>query len=145
MKQSTIFSNKYGIYELPKDLRNLGNITKTLIVVKRQKYQSKTSLNYSLMPSLSVKIKTSPILAKNCWKKENEFSCRAFFYMKTSVFLKYLVHDCLCKQAFASISSQTPLNLIFLNNFSNSKDFKTVLTKIRGTKFQKSVKIGLTW
>ena len=64
--------------------------------------------------------------------------------MKTSVSLKYLVHDCLCKQGFASISPQTPLNLIFLNNFGNSKDFKTVLIKIRGTKLQKSVKIGLT-
>ena len=46
--------------------------------------------------------------------------------MKTNVCLKYIVHDCLCKQFFASNSPQAPL--ICLTIFGNSKAFNIVLT-----------------
>ena len=49
--------------------------------------------------------------------------------MKTRVFLKYFVNDCLWKQFFASNLPQTPFKLDFVHNSCNTKAFHTVLTK----------------
>ena len=38
---------------------------------------------------------------------------------------------------------QTSANLMFFDNFGNSKAFKTVLTKIRATNLQKGAKMGI--
>ena len=59
--------------------------------------------------------------------------------MKTRVGLKYFVHGCLCKRICASTSPQATLYLIFFNNYDINLE-----PEIRGTKLQKSVKIGLT-
>ena len=70
VKPSAIISNKHGIYELPhelsKDLR--------LRILGNSEYQEnlKTSFNYSLVPSLTPKMKILSILAKNCGKIEIE-------------------------------------------------------------------------
>ena len=47
--------------------------------------------------------------------------------MKTRLNLKYSVNDCLWKGFYDSKSAQTPLNLISLTIFGNSKVFHTVL------------------
>ena len=54
-----IISNKHGLYKLPNDLRLkiLGNY--------KRSGKSKTSSNYSLVPSLPPKIKVLLILAEN--------------------------------------------------------------------------------
>ena len=60
VKRNAIISNKHGIYELLPDLPNELNLG----FWKISKYQKnvKTSLNYSLVPSLTPKIK---VLLKN--------------------------------------------------------------------------------
>ena len=61
VKTSVIISNKHGIYELP---HGVAERLKTWEIRKYQK-NSKTSYNYSLVPSLSAKMKILSILAKN--------------------------------------------------------------------------------
>ena len=48
--------------------------------------------------------------------------------MKTRVNLKYFVTDFLWEPFFDSYLPQTPSNLVFFDNFGNSKAFQTVLT-----------------
>ena len=48
--------------------------------------------------------------------------------MKTKVSLKYFVTDYLWETFFDYNSHQTPSNLVFFDNFDNSKAFHTVLT-----------------
>ena len=49
--------------------------------------------------------------------------------MKTEVSLEYFVNDFFLKHFFASYFQQILSNLIFIENFGNSKDFHTVLPK----------------
>ena len=45
--------------------------------------------------------------------------------MKTTAFLKYLVHSSLWKQSFAPNSLQAPSNFIFFDKFDNYEAFNT--------------------
>ena len=62
LKRSVIITNKHGIYELPYELPKN---------VRLRNYQEnlKTSKNYSLVPSLPLKMKVLSILAKKVNKK----------------------------------------------------------------------------
>ena len=89
-KRIVIISNKHSIYNLPQEL------PKNLRSQEIRKYQEdlKTSQNYSLMLSLSPKMKTLPTLAKIIEKQKLNFSHRALFHTKTTVSLKYFGQDC---------------------------------------------------
>ena len=52
----------------------------------------------------------------------------ALFHMKTRVWVKYFVPDCLCKTPFCFYLVPGPLKLDLFNNFGDSKAFNTVLT-----------------
>ena len=62
---SVNISNKHGVFELPHDLHN----DLILRILGNQKKPAKSSLNYSLVPRLTLKEK---MLVKNCWKMEIE-------------------------------------------------------------------------
>ena len=64
VKRKAIISNKHGIYELPYELPN--DLRLRSWEVKKYQENLKTLLNYSLVPSLTLKIKILSILAKNC-------------------------------------------------------------------------------
>ena len=71
-------------------------------------------------------------------------SCSALFHMKTKVFLKYFVRDCLWKTFLASKLPQTPSNLIFLKIFLTLMSLTQFQIRFRATKLQKFVVICLT-
>ena len=64
VKRSAIISNKNGIYKLPHELPNDLRL--------RILENLKTSLDYSLVPSLTPKLKILLILPQNCCKIEIE-------------------------------------------------------------------------
>ena len=66
------------------------------------------------------------------------------FQRKTTVCVKYFGQDCLHKQCLTYNSPPDTFKFDVFNNFGNSKDFNTVLTKIRATNWRKSVKICFT-
>ena len=65
------------------------------------------------------------------------------FRMKTRVCLNYFVNECLCKQFFASNSSQTPSNLILLTIFVTLSPLTLFQPKTRATNLQKALKFVL--
>ena len=70
-----IFSNKYGIYELPHNSQNDWRLRKNLgsyEIRKNERENLKTSLNCNLILSLPPEMKPLLILAKNSWKVETE-------------------------------------------------------------------------
>ena len=71
---------------------------------------------------------------KNLQQKQKfNFSRSALFHMKTRVYLKYFVNDCLWKQFPAFNSAQTPSNLICLTIFETLKPWtrKNVKKKLK--------------
>ena len=111
-KRRVIISNKHGIYELPHEFPN--NLGLSNLEIRKYKENLKTSLNYSLVPSVNTKMKFCQYYQKTAEKWKLNFSRSALFHKKSRVCLKYLVHGCLCKQMFPSNSTQVPLNLICL-------------------------------
>ena len=111
-KRSVIISNKRGIYELPHEFPN--DLGLSNLEIRKYKENLKTSLNYSLVPSVNTKMKFCQYYQKTAEKWKLNFSRSALFHKNSRVCLKYLVHDCLCKQMFPSNSTQVPLNLICL-------------------------------
>ena len=93
------------------------------------------------MPSLTPKIENFVNTTK---KLLENFSHSVLFHMKTRVYLKHFIHGCLCKIIFASNSPQAPLNLICLTLLVTVMHLTECEPKMRGTKSQKSVKIGPT-
>ena len=85
--------------------------------------------------------KSFSILAKN--------SCKtipvALFHIKTRVYLKYFVNDCLYKLFILPIRFRFPSNLICLTILLTLKLLKQFQHKIRVRILRKSAKIGLTW
>ena len=61
--------------------------------------------------------------------------------MKTKVYLKYFVNDCLWKQSFDSNSPQVPSNLISFTIFVTLGPLTQFSPKIRANKLQKIAKI----
>ena len=123
VEQSTVISNKHGIYDLPHELSNY-DLKKS----KKNQESLKTSLNDSLVPSFPPRIKILLILAKTIEKPKLNFSRWALFHMKTRVSLKYFVNYCLWKlETFCFLLILDPFKPNFFDNFGNSKVFYTVL------------------
>ena len=62
------------------------------------------------------------------------FPRRVLFHMKTRVYLKYFLNDCLWKHSFAAKLPQTPSNLIWLTILVTLRAFTQFQPKIRATK-----------
>ena len=63
--------------------------------------------------------------------------------MKTRVCLNYFLHDCLCKQVFASNSPQAPLKLICLTIFVTLRPLTQFYCKLEGLSHKKVLKLIL--
>ena len=81
---------------------------------------------------------------KTLEKQKSNFSTSVLLHMKTRVNLKYPANGCLWKHFFASNSTQTPSNLIYLTIFVTLRPFTQFQPKIRAIKLQKKAKNCLT-
>ena len=98
------------------------------------------------MSSLTPKMRILSILTKSFCKFKIKFSRSALSHVEARVCLKYFVLDSLFS---ASNLAQASLNLIFCNNFSNSRSltqsklltqlYPTVVNKVPNRVFYKSV------
>ena len=73
--------------------------------IKKYQENLKTSLNYSLVPSATPKMKILSILPKTAEKKKLTLSRGALLHTKTKACLKYPVHG--CSLEMASLDSPT--------------------------------------
>ena len=118
-------SMKHRIYELPHELMN--DLTLRTLGNKEVSRRSQNFMNRRLRLNLAPKIKILSILAKNSSKIKLNFPRSVLFHRKTTVCLRHLGQDSLCKQYFASKSPQGPFKFDMFKNFGNSKAFNTVL------------------
>ena len=126
VKRSVIFTNKHGIYQSPQELAN----DSILSILANQEISKniKTSQNYSLMPSFSPNSNFFQYQRKTPEKQKLYFPRKALFYIKARILLKYFVHDCIWKQAFASNLPSGPFKLDLIDKFGTYQSFNTVLT-----------------
>ena len=79
----------------------------------------------SLELGLHAKMKILLTLAKTLEKQKLNFSCRALFYLKVTVSLKYFVNDCSC---FLKVSIKTSsISIYFAFSDSNNLSNRTLL------------------